>query len=414
MRAIIISTGDELASGRTVDTNSAWLAQELEARGVLTLCHHTAGDDSGLIASLIGQAVDRAEIVLVTGGLGPTPDDLTRQALADVMGVELELHAESLNRIEEFFRRRGREMVQANRIQAMIPIGATPLDNDLGTAPGIFVRIGGAIVACMPGVPIEMKAMFDSTVSTLLPESETSIAVRLLRSYGMGESNLSEKINDILAQRRGDVIVGTSVSDGLISLRIVARGDSDAAASALAEETAANLADRLGDMIIGTGSETMASVVGKLLAARGQTVSLAESCTGGLVGRMITSVSGASEYFAGGIVSYSNTAKRDILGVRPETLQEFGAVSKRTALEMAHGARGRFASDWAISLTGIAGPGGGSAEKPVGLVYTGLVGLNVEQAHRDVFAFDREQIRNRAATSAMNRLRLALIEDLRR
>ena len=405
----MISTGDELVTGRTVDTNSAWLARKLLDRGIATLSHHTVGDDAEEIASQIRSAAQRADIVLVTGGLGPTPDDLTRQALAQLLGTELVLHEESLGRLREFFRRRGRPMVDANLIQVMIPQGASPLDNEIGTAPGIKADLASAIVICMPGVPEEMRAMFDRVVVDALGPSPAAIAVKVLRVYGMGESSLSEKINDILSRRDGDVVVGTTVADGLISLTIRGSGSDESSIRSRVDETAAELSQRLGDLIIGTGSATLASAIGELLTARGETLSLAESCTGGLVGRMITSVSGASQYFPGGVVSYANSAKRDLLGVSQDILDDLGAVSEPVALEMAQGARKRFGSDWAISLTGIAGPGGGTAEKPVGLVFIGLVGPSTRKVFRHVLASDRSQIRRRAALAALNHLRLAII-----
>ena len=405
----MISTGDELTCGRTVDTNSAWLAERLLAMGIPTVSHHTVGDDAAEIASAIRAAAGRSEVVLVTGGLGPTPDDLTRQALGDVLGEELLLDEECLAKIEEFFRRRSRQMVWANRIQAMIPKGASPIDNELGTAPGIMARIGESLVICMPGVPAEMHAMFESSVIALLPPSQLAVLVKVVRVFGLGESDLSEAIADILADREGDVVVGTTVSDGLISLTITATGDSETAAAALADQTAAELTSRLGPVIIGAGSETLSSVVAKLLVSRKQTLSLAESCTGGLVGEMITSLSGASGYFLGSAVCYANTAKRDILGVPQEMLDDCGAVSEPVAREMAQGARDRFSSDWALSLTGIAGPDGGSPGKPVGLVFIGLAGPNTNRVFRHVFASRREQIRQRAALASLNHLRGALL-----
>jgi len=409
MKAILISTGDELVTGRTIDTNSAWLAGKLLDRGIATLSHHTVGDDAEAIASQIRSAAQRAQIVLVTGGLGPTPDDLTRQAMAQLLGSELVLHEESLAKLQEFFRRRGRPMVDANVIQVMIPQGACPVHNEIGTAPGMQADIGSATVICMPGVPEEMRAMFDSAVVEALGPPSAAIAVKVLRVYGMGESNLSEKIKDILSIRNRDVVVGTTVADGLISLTIRGSGPDEAAIRSRVDEIADELSRRLGDLIIGAGSETLSSAIGKLLAERGQTLSLAESCTGGLLGRMITSVSGASQYFPGGVVSYANSAKRDLLGVSQDILDDLGAVSEPVALAMAEGARKRFASDWAISLTGIAGPGGGTPDKPVGLVFIGLVGPDTGEVFRHVLASDRSQIRHRAALAALNHLRLAMI-----
>ncbi|MDP6542974.1 MAG: competence/damage-inducible protein A [Phycisphaerae bacterium] len=409
MRAILISTGDELTSGRTIDTNSAWLAEKLLGMGIRTVSHHTVGDDATEIASAIRDASGRADVVLVSGGLGPTPDDLTRHALADVLGAELVLDEKCLAEIEEFFSRRGRRMVRANRLQAMIPNGASPIDNQRGTAPGIAVRVGESLVICMPGVPAEMHAMFESSAAALIPPSQLAVVIEVLRVFGLGESDLAEKIADILGDRQGDVIVGTTVSNGLISLTISATGDSETAAAALAAQTTAKLARRLGPAIIGSGADTLASLVAQLLVSRKETLSLAESCTGGMVGEMITSLSGASEYFLGSAVCYANTAKRDILGVPQEILDDCGAVSEPVAREMAQGARDRFDSDWAVSLTGIAGPDGGSPDKPVGLVFIGLAGPDTTEVFRHVYASHREQIRLRAAMGALNHLRIALL-----
>jgi len=235
------------------------------------------------------------------------------------------------------------------------------------------------------------------------------VAVKILRVFGLGESDLTETLGEILTDRRGNVIVGTTVSGGMISLTITATGDSETTAAALAARMAAKLTSRLGPLIIGTGDETHASVVAKLLVSRQETLSLAESCTGGLVGAMITSLSGASEYFLGSAVCYANTAKRDILGVPREMLDDCGAVSEPVAREMARGARDRFDSDWALSLTGIAGPAGGTSDKPVGLVFIGLVGPNTNEVFRHVFASSREQVRQRASLTALNHLRVALL-----
>ena len=406
----MISTGDELTCGKTVDGHSAWLSKRLQRRGIPVISHHTVGDDAERIVAVLRWAVSQAEIVLVTGGLGPTPDDLTRQALARLMETDLVLHEESLARLEEFFHRRGRTMVESNRIQVMIPKGADPVPNEIGTAPGILATIDGATVVCMPGVPDEMHAMFETSVTALLPQSQQSIAVRVLKACGLGESNLSQQFQDILADRQGDVVVGTTVSDGLISLTVTASDPSEEVASLLAGETASQLTDRLGTLLVGTGSETLPSAVGKLLGQRGQTLSLAESCTGGMVGKSITDIGGASSYFLGGVVSYANSAKRYLLGVDEELLELHGAVSEPVAREMAAGARQRFASEWAISLTGIAGPGGGGPDKPVGLVFIGVVGPDVDLVFRHVFGSSRDQIRRRASMAALNHLRIALLE----
>ncbi|MCP4375895.1 MAG: competence/damage-inducible protein A [bacterium] len=412
MKAILISTGDELTCGKTVDTNSSWLADKLLMMGIPTVSHHTVGDDLAEITSVIRAAAKRAEIVLVTGGLGPTPDDLTGQALSDMLGAELVLDEKSLSEIEDFFQRRGRKMVQANKKQAMIPKGASAISNEAGTAPGIMARCGESLVICMPGVPAEMRAMFESSVTALLPAAPSSMVVKVLRVFGLGESDLTEKLSDLLTDRQGDVIVGTTVSDGLISLRITATSGSKPAAETLANQMASKLTERLGPMIIGTGEDTLASVVAELLVNRQETLALAESCTGGMVGEMITSLSGSSEYFLGSAVCYANNVKHNILGIPQEILDDCGAVSEPVARKMAEATRERFGSDWALSLTGIAGPGGGSPEKPVGLVFIGLSGPNTSEVFRHVFVQkNRQQVRLRATRCALNHLRDALLRQ---
>jgi len=390
MKAVLISVGDELTSGQTVDTNSAWLADALGRLGIPVLSHHTVGDDTAEIASAIRAGCGPAEVVLVTGGLGPTPDDVTRHALADVTGGELVLDEKCLAGMEEFFRRRGRVMAQANRIQAMVPAGAFPLTNRVGTAAGLAVRTGRSLVVCMPGVPAEMREMFTSEVVAMLPASGQAVVRRIVHTFGLGESDLSEKLSDILSDRTGAVVVGTTVSGGVVSLRVTARQGGAAEAGAAADETVDRITGRLGDLVVGVGEETLASVTGRLLLDSGRTLATAESCTGGLVAQMVTSVSGASGYFLGSAVCYANNIKRDLLGVSRETLENCGAVSEGVAVQMARGARDLFSSDWAVSLTGIAGPDGGSAEKPVGLVFIGLTGPGHSHCHRHVFPGQRQ------------------------
>ena len=408
MKAIIISVGDELTSGQTVDTNSAHLARELDGLGIHTARHMTVGDDREAVAGAITAAAAQAELVLVTGGLGPTADDLTRQGLADAMGgVELVEDAASLAAMEAFFRRRGRVMVAANRIQAMFPAGSTPIANSRGTAAGIAAKLGRADVYVMPGVPVEMRRMFAERIAPELPAGTSAVVRRVLHTFGTGESDVGSRLADLMA-RGTNPLIGTTVAAGLVSVRVTARAQDAEAARAMADAAVAEVSSRLGDWVVGEGDHAMAAAVGAGLRERGQTLVTAESCTGGLIGKMVTDPAGSSDYYLGGVVSYANAAKRDLLGVREQTLAEHGAVSEPVAREMARGARERFGADWAVSATGIAGPGGGSEEKPVGLVYIGVSGPGVDEAHRHVLPGDRETIRLRAATAALNHLRLAL------
>jgi nicotinamide-nucleotide amidase len=410
MKAIILGIGNELTSGQTVDTNSAWLARRLVAMGIAADSFHVVADDRPAVAAALTDAAAKAELVLVTGGLGPTADDLTRHGLADAMGgVELVLDAPSLVTLEEFFRRIGRTMVPSNSIQVMFPAGSRPILNRNGTAPGIAAKVGSADVYIMPGVPREMRTMFDEQIAPLLPTGGQAIVERILHTFGTGESDLGAKIVDLM-QRGLNPTVGTTVAAGLVSVRVSARAATGEAAAEMAEATMAELRRRLGEWVLGEGEATMPSVVGDLLRRAGQTLSTAESCTGGLVGAMITEVSGSSDYYMGGVVSYANRVKRDALGVDEALLAAHGAVSEPVARAMAEGCRAKLATDWSLALTGVAGPTGGSEAKPVGLVYIALAGPAGTEVRRTIFPGDRPTVRMRAAMAALNMLRLALMK----
>lgn len=407
MKAIILAVGNELTSGQTVDTNSAYLARQLVAMGIETIRHHTVPDDRLAIATALTDAAAAADLVLVTGGLGPTADDLTRHGLADAMGVELVLDEKALAELKAFFRRRDRKMVPTNRVQAMFPVGAKPIENQAGTAPGIAAKLAGADVYIMPGVPHEMRWIFENRIAGELPAAANVIIERVVHTFGTGESDVAAKIADLM-RRDANPTVGTTVAAGLISIRISARAETADRAEALAQRAVAEVKDRLGEWVLGEGEATMASVVGDLLREAGHTLSTAESCTGGLLGSMITEVPGASDYYAGGVVSYANEAKRDVLGVPEGLMKSHGAVSEPVAKAMAAGVRERMGTDYALAITGIAGPAGGSESKPVGLVYIALASPDALDVHRHVFPGDRQAIRRRSATAALNHLRLAL------
>jgi nicotinamide-nucleotide amidase len=407
MQATILSVGDELISGATVDTNSAWLSQELADRGVRVVRHVTVSDDLAAIAFAIGQGVADCQLVIITGGLGPTEDDLTRQALAKVMGVKLAEDEHSFQRISAFFTAMNRPMTPSNRVQALVPEGGWAIDNECGTAPGLAASVGAAKVYVLPGPPHEMKDMFTRRVAPLLPPLG-QIARRTLHTCGAGESQIGEKLADLM-QRGRNPSVGTTAGSGLVSVRILAHGETRESAAAMAAAVAAEAAGRLGDLVFACGDQGMAEVVGEALRQAKATLALAESCTGGLVGELITAVPGSSDYFRGGIVCYANQVKTDLLGVSEALLAAHGAVSAEVAAVMAAAAAQRLGADWGLSLTGIAGPGGGSEAKPVGMVFVGLSGPGVQAVHRHVFPGGREMVRRRAALWAMNHLRLALL-----
>jgi len=407
MNAIVLSIGQELITGHVIDTNSGYLSRQLGQLGIETVAHWTVGDDLTAIEEALRAAAAQADIVLVTGGLGPTLDDLTRDGLAKAMGCELRLDEGCLGAIEERFARLGRSMSDINRRQALIPLGAEAMPNPCGTAPGIIADLGGTKVFVMPGVPSEMARMFAESVAPRLGPSGSVIVHRQLHAFGAGESDIAARLGDLM-RPDANPTVGTTASSGLITVRITARAAQAHQAKRLADAAAAEVRDRLGELVIASGDETISSALGRLLRARGATLASAESCTGGLVGRLITDTPGASEYYLGGVVAYSNRVKSQLLGVTKDILDTCGAVSEATAAAMASGCRGTFGADWALAVTGIAGPGGGSDDKPVGLVYIAVAGPDVAQTHRHIFPYDRDQVRRRAATTALNHLRLAL------
>lgn len=409
MTASILSIGDELVTGQTVDTNSAFLSRELSLRGIRVVEHHTVGDDVAEVSSAIRRLASRSQCVLVTGGLGPTEDDLTRQGLAEAMGCELVLNEESLRQIEEYFARRGWAMAQANRVQAMLPTGAKGMKNELGTAPGIRATVGEAEVFVLPGVPYEMQQMFREQVASALGDGRRVILHRTVHTFGLGESTLSERIADLMA-RGANPTVGTTVSAGMVSIRITSRATSREAAEQSADRVVKELRDRLGDLIVAEDDETLAQVVGRLLQERSATLSVAESCTGGLLGEMITAVAGSSGYFLGGVIAYANEVKQSALAVDAKLLTDHGAVSEPVAAAMADGGRERLGSDFCLAITGVAGPGGGSEHKPVGLIYIALADAKGSEVHKHIFGGTREVIRLRSALAAMNYLRLRLLE----
>lgn len=411
MIAHILSIGTELTIGQTVDTNSAWLAQGLAEIGIETVAHATVSDDLERIREAIAHAAARADVVLVSGGLGPTDDDLTRQALAAAMGVELVPDAPSLEQIREFFRRRNMDMPQRNAVQALVPSGATPLPNPAGTAPGIQARLNRADVFVVPGVPREMKVMFEQSILPALQERTGTgvILQRVIRTFGMPEARLGEIISDLMRRGRNPT-VGTTAAAMVIGVRINARGATQAEAAALLERDAAEIRARLGEHVFGEGEQTLQAAVAELLWRTRQTVSTAESCTGGLIAKRLTDVPGSSDYFLDGVVTYSNAAKRRLLDVPAELLERCGAVSREVAECMAVNCRRISGSDLALSVTGIAGPSGGTPEKPVGFVYLGLAsaaGCDVRELRLGDH-LTRAEIRDRTTSIALNTLRLRL------
>jgi nicotinamide-nucleotide amidase len=365
----ILAIGDELIHGALLDTNSKYLAGELERLGVVVHRFSVTSDDPGHLRAAIADACGRADVVVATGGLGPTLDDRTRDLVAEVLGGPMWFDAASWDQVQHWLGSRGRPVPASNRRQAMFPPGAVPIVNPVGTAPGFHVAIGRARFFALPGVPREMKVLLQDSVLPVIARLPglTPTAQAWLRILGPSEAALGERIEPFMVPGRNPA-VGITASGGLLTIRIVATAATAAAAAAACEATAAELRPLVGGWLFAEGTVDLPELVLARLRERGHTLALAESCTGGLLAARLTDVAGSSDVLRGGVVAYSNDSKQALLGVPAELLAAHGAVSEATAAAMAEGARSRFAADVAVATTGIAGPGGGSEQKPVGTV----------------------------------------------
>jgi len=411
-KASIVSIGNELLSGQTIDTNASWLSGRLLSISIPVVNSYTVGDDTDAIIRSFNLATSDADLVLATGGLGPTDDDLTRQAFAKFLDTELQLKNELLQKIQNFFANRNLQMPQKCTIQAYIPAGAKALANNIGTAPGIMAEAKGKLLIALPGVPSEMKQMFEETVlpelKRFVPESrQVGMVVRKLKCFGAGESNIAELLGN-LCRRGRNPLINCTAEHGVITLHIIAMAKDKIQAQQMAEKDEKLLTDKLGELIYGTGDQTLAEVVGEKLAQQKKTIAVAESCTGGCLTKLLTDIPGASRYFTHGWVTYSNGAKTSELGIPADLIEKHGAVSDRVAQAMAQCARKRAGAAFAIGITGIAGPTGGSKQKPVGLVYISVDSDNGCETKRFIFSHGRDFIRFQAAQTALNMLRLKL------
>lgn len=374
MAAEVICVGTELLLGDILNSNSQYLAKELAALGVPHFYQTVVGDNIDRVHQAIEIGATRSSILIFTGGLGPTPDDLTTESIASYFNTPLVEHLEVIADIERKYAQRGREMTASNRKQSLQPQGAAILPNPLGTAPGmIWQPRAGLTIFTFPGVPREMYRMWRDTAIPFLKSQgygQNPIYSRSLRFFGVAESALAEKVNHLFDSN--NPTVAPYAGKGQVRLRISARAANETAAKSLIEPIAREIQQIAGDNYFGSDDDTLASVVGQLLMAKGQTLAVAESCTGGGLGQMLTDTPGSSSYFMGGIISYANRIKVDLLGVNAEDLAQAGAVSETVAMQMAAGVKAKLGTDWGVSITGVAGPGGGTEAKPVGLVYIGI------------------------------------------
>lgn len=420
MKAIVLSVGDELVLGQTVDTNSAWISQQLSGAGIDIHSHATVGDARADIEAAIRDALPRADVIIVSGGIGPTEDDVTRQALAAVMNAPLIVDEGWLAHLRAWFERLGRTMPETNRVQALIPRGATMIWNHLGTAAGVAARVKDKPVFLVPGVPKEMKGMFTRDVLPALVEAGgagAAIIQRILHTFGVGESAIAERLGDLMNRGRNPS-VGTTVANGVVSVRVNSRFNTTDEATTRSDGTCAEIRAALGDLIYGEEETTLPQVVARLLQSDPQahqhapSVATIESCTGGLLAGMLTQVPGSSAYFRQGWVTYSNESKINELGdpaVMQQLIESHGAVSEQVAAKMALGGATVSGAHYALSITGIAGPDGGTDEKPVGTVCVSLCAGSQCTTRTFRFPGDRETVRDRSAKTALTMLRFHLM-----
>lgn len=409
MKAEIMAVGTELLLGDIVNTNAQFIARELAALGISVYYQSVVGDNSERLLSAIDHAFEEADVIITTGGLGPTKDDLTKEIASQYFGKSLRVHEESLKYIEDYFMSMGRIMTDSNKKQACFPEGAIILKNNNGTAPGCIIEEDNKIIIMLPGPPREMIPMFkESIIPYLRKFSDEVLFSKVLRISGMGESEMEEKVRHII-ESQNNPTVAPYAKDNEVILRITAKAASNEEAEKLIEPVEKDIRDILGGHVYGVNDCSLEDVVAELLIQKELTISTAESCTGGLIAGTLINYPGISSVLSHGIVTYSNEAKMQLLGVKQQTLDKFGAVSEETAREMVEGLIKLTGTRVGISVTGIAGPGGGTDEKPVGLVYSALYINGNIMVRRFNFSGNRQKIRNRTVISVLDWLRREII-----
>ncbi|WP_374949777.1 competence/damage-inducible protein A [Mucilaginibacter sp.] len=413
MLAEIITIGDEILIGQIVDTNSAWMAEKLNQQGIRIKQISSVSDDREHILKALAEAATRADIILITGGLGPTKDDITKKTLAEYFNVGMVMNDDALANVENIFKRYNRPLLDVNRKQAEVPANCEVIVNNNGTAPGMWFNEGGKVYVSMPGVPFEMKYMIEEAV---IPKLKTTFKLpviihKTILTVGEGESFLAEKIADIEDSLPANIKLAYLPKMGQVRLRLSAYGENDAELQEQVDTYAHRLVERIGANVVALEDIPVEKVVLNYMAQRGLTLTAAESCTGGYISHLITQHPGSSQVFLGGAVSYAYELKESILGVKNETLWQTGAVSSETVKEMAEGALRNFKSDYAIAVTGIAGPGGGTDEKPVGTVWIAAANANKTLIKKFTFGNKRLQNIERSAVAAFFMLITLLREN---
>jgi len=404
----ILTVGDEICIGQIVNSNASWIASSVTTLGAEVLTHVSVRDNAAEMKQALTNLINISDFVIITGGLGPTHDDITKPVLVEYFNDELEFHNESYENVLAFLRQRKIEPTERNRQIAFLPKTCTVLRNSVGTAPGMLFNFAGKGIAALPGVPSEMKSIMTSSVLPIIAQNiklsaQEVVLYKTLQTTGIPESILAEKIGDVNEFLNGGSLAFLPSYKG-VRLRIGVSGlDFDNCRKEL-DRIERHIKDRAGEYIFAVTEKSLVAIVGELLAFNKMTIAVAESCTGGLLGAEFTSIAGSSEYFIGGVIAYSNAIKERILGVSPKTLDDFGAVSEETAREMAENVRLRFASDIGVSITGIAGPGGGTEEKPVGTVWIGYSDNEQTLALNYNLGNDRNTNREKAVGNALDLL----------
>lgn len=408
MKAAILTIGDEILNGQTVDTNASWIAQRLNEIGIDVSIKLSVSDQHEEIIHGLQVTSDHADIVLTTGGLGPTKDDITKVALADFLGKEVVFSEQLYDHICAYFAGRGREVLPAHRAQSVVPDGADLLDNPRGTALGMWMTHGDTIILSMPGVPSEMKSIMTGAaldrIASLVPDQH--IIHHIIQTSGTGETVLAEKIEDIVDSMPANLSIAYLPTTAAVKLRLTGRGTDRTAVEGQVKEYGSQIEARIQEHVYGIGDISIAEALQALCIDRGVTIGTAESCTGGGVGNALVRVAGSSAYYQGSVVTYSNELKQKLLGVSYETLQSHGAVSSQCVEQMVRGAISLLGVDCAVAISGIAGPGGGTDEKPVGTIWIAVGNSDRQQSHLIRYKKDRAMNMQYAITSAIHYLRL--------
>jgi nicotinamide-nucleotide amidase len=413
MLAEIITIGDEILIGQIVDTNSAWMGQQLSKAGIRVKQISSVSDNKQHILTALAEAATRADIILITGGLGPTKDDITKNTLAEYFEVSMVEDAATLQNVKQIFEKYNRPLLDVNRLQAQVPTNCEVILNKNGTAPGMWFNVGGKVYVSMPGVPFEMMYMMEEEVIHKLKATFKLpfIIHKTILTVGEGESFLAERIADLEDALPEHIKLAYLPKLGQVRLRLSGFGADEASLSAGIEYHAAKIIERVGTFVVSTEDVPLETAILNYMADRGLTLSVAESCTGGYISHLFTQHAGSSKVFFGGAVSYANAIKESALGVKPETLTTYGAVSEETVVEMAEGALRNFKSDYAIAVTGIAGPDGGTPDKPVGTVWIAAASAAKTVKKKFTFGNKRQQNIERSATSALFMLN-TLLKDV--